>query len=110
MTTGSLVNLIYTEATPKIPTVGMGATMCGWTDRHAATIIKVTPKSVTVQRDNATRVDPNGMSETQGYTYTRNPQGETEVYRLNKKGQYRGTGGHGGVIFGIREEYYDFSF
>lgn len=106
--TGSLINHVATTAKGPIPEVGMGATICGWSDRHAGTIIKVTPKTVTVQQDIATRVDKNGMSESQQYTYKPNPDGATTTYRLTKHGFYRFKGT--GVVIGLRDEFYDFSF
>lgn len=65
--TGSVTNHILSRATigqPE-PTVGMGATLLGWTDRHACTIVEVSMERdrivVTVQEDNAKRTDSNGM-------------------------------------------------
>lgn len=42
--TNSLINHLYSRGTigQPAPKVGMGATMLGWTDRHAGTITKVT--------------------------------------------------------------------
>ena len=42
--------------------VGDGVTICLWSDRHAATVIKVTKSSVTVRQDKAT-LDPNFKPE-----------------------------------------------
>ena len=44
--TGSLINHLYSRMTinePE-PTVGMGVTMLGWTDREAGTIVEVNMK------------------------------------------------------------------
>ena len=108
--TGSLVNHVMSGSTNQPPTVGMGATILGWTDRHAATVVKVSPngKTVTVQQDTATRVDQNGMSDAQSYTFKPNPSGTLQTFRLTKKG-WRSPGG-GYVTFGHRSEYYDYSF
>lgn len=105
--TGSLINHVMAKESLK-PEIGMGATILCWTDRHAATIIKITPKSVTVQRDKATRTDKNGMSENQDYTYERNENGAIEIFRLTKRG-WRNKSGEG-LRIGTRREYYDYSF
>lgn len=43
-----------TTLTPATVKVGDGVTINLWSDRHAATVIKVTAKTVTVRRDKAT--------------------------------------------------------
>lgn len=98
---------LYSRATPE-PEIGMGATILCWTDRHAGTIVRVTPTQVHVQRDKATRIDQNGMSETQGYSYEPNPDAPIEVFRKTKKG-YRNSAGNG-LLIGRRDAYYDYSF
>lgn len=107
--TGSLVNHMYSRETigAPAPTVGMGATMLGWSDRHGATIVKVTPKTVHVQRDHAQRTDSNGISEAQTWVFTPNPNASVEVYRLTKRGWRAGSSS---LAIGYRSEYYDFSF
>lgn len=81
--------------------VGDGITLCGYSDSEAYTVIKVTPKSVTMQRDKATLL--NGMNSgeedalvmheggfvghvegTQRYSYERDPNGYIEVARMKK--------------------------
>lgn len=106
--TGSLMNHIYSTPTEQAPEVGMGATVLCWTDRHAGTIIKVTPAQIHVQHDIATRVDKNGMSESQQYEYAPDPNGRVDVFRMTKRG-WRNTSGNG-LAIGIRQQYYDFSF
>jgi hypothetical protein len=105
--TGSLINHVMSRESVK-PEIGMGATILCWSDRHAATIIKMTPKSVTVQRDKAIRTDKNGMSESQDYTYERNENGSISTFRLTKRG-WRNKSGEG-LRIGDRREYYDYSF
>ena len=65
--TGSLVNHLMGRTAAPTPTIGMGATILGYTDRHAATIVDVskTGKVVWIRQDKATRIDSNGMSEAQ---------------------------------------------
>jgi hypothetical protein len=82
--------------------VGDGATLCGYSDRNAYTVIKVTPQSITIQRDKATLLNgfksgepdaltftPGGFSgHTEGvqrYSYERNPNGEICVARMTKR-------------------------
>ena len=102
------MNHIYSAATQLTPTVGMGATILCWTDRHAGTIVKVTRTQVHVQRDTATRVDANGMSEAQDYKYAADPTGTVEVFRMTRKG-YRNSAGNG-LLIGSRRAYHDYSF
>lgn len=97
------------------PQVGMGATICHWTDRTACTIISVSTsgREVRVQYDHAKRIDKNGMSECQDYEYSPNPEGCVSTFTLRKNGRFvekgsdmRGTG----LGVGFRNQYYDYSF
>lgn len=106
--TGSLVNHLYSEESSLKPEIGMGATILYWIDRHAATIVKVTPTQIHVQRDKATRTDNNGMSESQEYTYEADVLAPVEIFRKTKRG-YRDSRGNG-LRIGSRKEYYDYSF
>lgn len=97
------------------PEVGMGATICLWTDRHAATVIKVSPsgREVTVQHDHARLTNKDGIYGNQTYEYSPNPDGPTEVFTLRKNGRYTRKGEEmGGTTLhvGDRREYYDPSF
>ena len=130
--TASMTNHIMSRAVigqPE-PTVGMGATILCWTDRHAATIVEVffagKGKSgphlyVKVQEDKATRTDQNGMSEMQRYEYAPNPQGRIYTFRREKNGAWtpvvfsekakRWCKVEGeGLRIGERAKYHDFSF
>lgn len=67
-----------------IPYVGMGATQFVGSDRYPYTVIEVTDRDhVVVQRDQYKRTDSNGLSESQEYEYTSDPQGQTHsiVYK-----------------------------
>lgn len=102
--------------------VGDGVTVNLWSDRHAATVIKVTPCTVTVQYDKATLSPdfkpewiPGGFAghcvnqDEQTYTYERNPNGRIEKYHWsNKYGSY-GTPGNLSLSKG-RHEFYDYNF
>lgn len=123
--TGSLTNHLLSRAVigqPE-PTVGMGATILSWTDRHAGTIIKVWKERgmrlVEVQEDFAERTDSNGMSECQDYAYTPNPAGLVTTFGffktgwanvyLAETGRYRKSGSYG-LRIGERDKHHDFSF
>lgn len=109
--TGSLVNAIMSNGNDIEPTIGMGATELCWSDRHPLTVIDIskTGKTITLQKDNAKRIDKSGMSESQNYEYSRNPNGVIYKARKNSKGQWKIIGGHR-ILLGKREEYFDFSF
>jgi hypothetical protein len=108
--TGSVVNhLLSGTVGEPTPTVGMGATVLLWTDRHAATVVKVTRCTVSVQRDKATRTNPEaGMSESQSYSYEPDPTATVEVFRKTKAGWRSASGRH--LRIGDRREYHDYSF
>lgn len=122
--TGSLMNHLYSRMVvgEPMPYVGMGATLLSWTDRDPATIVEVNlaKKYIVVQRDEAVRVDSNGMSESQEYEFTPNPNAPRMIYKKNRKGiwkrhEFNERGrlvlAHGqGLRIGERDKYYDFSF
>ncbi|HEY1153473.1 MAG TPA: hypothetical protein VGE73_06440, partial [Pseudolabrys sp.] len=64
MRTNSLFNLLAADAAA-LPAIGDGATIAGWTDRKACTVIYAEGDTIIVQRDNADRTDTNGMSDCQ---------------------------------------------
>jgi hypothetical protein len=91
------------------PTVGSGATLVMWSDTHAYTVSRVSAsgKSFWMKRDNAERVDHNGMSDSQDYRYTPQPDAPEEHVRMTKRGwMCRGQL----VRVGYRREYYDYTF
>lgn len=94
------------------PEVGMGVTVSVGSDRYPGTIIQVTQngKRIVFQYDDYKRTDNNGMSESQTYEFTPNPNGKTEIATLRKDGRFRITGGKTPVWVGTRDAYYDFSF
>lgn len=107
--TGSLINHVMSQSHgATMPQVGMGATICGWSDRHAATIVKVTECQIYVQRDRVIRTDSNGMSESQHYDYAADPLAPVEIFRRTKRG-WRNKGGRS-LSIGHRSEFYDYSF
>lgn len=89
--TASLMNHLMSRSTNGAPEpeVGMGATILGWTDRHAATVISWDGKILRVQRDKATRIDTLGMTDAQGYEYERDPEGCVYDYKRDRSGKWR---------------------
>jgi hypothetical protein len=122
---GSLTNRLMESPTTIKAEIGMGATLTSYTDRTAGTVVEVFTKNgktfVVVQEDNAERTDDNGMSESQEYAYTPNPNGSKHTYRQEENGQYVGvkfnektkrwakTDGLG-LCLGHRDEHYDYNF
>ena len=120
--TGSLsshVMSLQTEGQPE-PTVGMGATLLGWTDRYAATVTMIEAGIVTVQEDYAKRVDANGMSDVQTYEYTPDARGLVHHYcfrnnfweavQLNERTKRWVRKDGYGLRLGERCHYYDYSY
>jgi hypothetical protein len=120
---GNLMNRLMEGKQPVEPEVGMGATMTSYSDRHAGTIIeKLANGVIAVQEDKAKRIDNNGMSDSQSYEYTANPNGAISYFRKNKDGRWvqvylnSATGrwkifdGGNGLRLGERDKFYDFSF
>jgi len=123
---GSLVNYIQSRSVIGAPEpfVGMPATILFFSDREPATVIEIfelrKAKHVVLQADDYKRVDNNGLSESQEYVYTANPNGSKYTFRmarnglwknvfLNAEGKYERCG-ETGLYLGKRERYYDFSF
>lgn len=98
------------------PTIGEGATISFYSDRKAGTVIAVSPsgKHITIQLDDAVRIDNNGMSESQTYEFTPNTNNGTLDFSLRKDGRFHEVGAkmyEGARCFiGNRSAYYDFSF
>ena len=112
METGSFLNSVMGGSNRALePEVGMGCTILCWTDRHAATVVEVrSATTIVVQQDHARRVDKNGMSESQKYEYTPNPEATREVFTRRKDGRWKKRGGGYTLMLGERMEYHDFSF
>ena len=118
MQTGSLINLLTASKTRGQPTPepGMGATLLMWSDRHAYTIdtVSASGKRLTARRDNATRTDDGGMTDSgQTYDFSYNPDAAPETFSLRVNGRWirSGEGLNGTVLrIGERYKYHDFSF
>lgn len=92
------------------PEVGMGATIYHWSDRTAATIIQVSGKRIVLQEDSAIRTDKNGMSESQSYDYSPDPNGRLWFATLRKDGNWKVSKSTEIVGIGHRRQYHDYSF
>lgn len=110
--TANVISSFLGAAKQPEPKVGMGATILMWTDRHAGTIgwVSASGAKIVVQEDKATRVDKNGMSDSQEYAYEPDPDGRTWVFTRRRDGKYREKGGRTGLLLGHRRKYHDFSF
>lgn len=98
-----------------IPEVGMGATHRVGSDSYPYTIVEVvSDKKIIVQQDAARRTDSNGLSESQEYEYTRNPDSPKIVVTKRKDGRWRRQGESitSTMTFslGVRRMYQDPSF
>jgi hypothetical protein len=114
MAYGSLNNLLLAGSASQAPAVGMGATILGWTDRYAATIVEVskTKHRVGVKRDKVKRLDSNGQSESQRWLCVPDPNNPVEYFSRRKDGSYAAVGSRSAcrLRIGERNHYYDFSF
>lgn len=115
--TGSLINHVMSGNGTLVPEAGMGCTILGWTDRHAATIVEIKRdgKLIGIRQDDAKRVDQNGMSEDQTYEYSPNPAAPIQWFSWRPQAQRfcevgARTGEGRGLRIGSRNEYHDFSF
>lgn len=113
--TGSLINHVLSTSAPVEPKAGIGATLCLWTDRHAYTVTWVGPsgKTLLATRDKATRIDNNGMSDAQTYSYQTVEDAERVKFTLRSNGRWVRQGetkGGATLALGYRKEYYDHSF
>lgn len=117
MRTASLHHHITSDAAPTpeaMPAVNTGATLLAWTDRYAATVVRVTPRRIEVRQDNVKRVDSNGRSESQKWQCTPNPEGMLTVFTRRKDGKFYERGAKIGkgykLVLGTRDHYSDPSF
>jgi hypothetical protein len=109
---GSLVHAISNQTRSLKPEVGMGVTELMYSDRHPYTIVAIlSDKKIQVKPCTSTRIDKNGCSEVQEYTYETYEPSPPITLRLNKHGRWKQAGQPDGSTFliGKREEYYDFT-
>jgi hypothetical protein len=108
---GSLQNLLAGNAQSAPPVAGEGATVLWWSDRHAATVLRVSPsgKTAWVREDRAIRTDAHGMSDSQSYRYEPDPAGREHVAHRKRDGRWQTLGGQR-IQFGARDHYHDYAF
>jgi hypothetical protein len=107
---GSIVNRMMEGNSPIEPQVGMGATELMHSDREPYTIVEIkSPRRIIVQADDSKRIDSNGMSESQQYEYTPNPNG-SKVELIKTKYGWKQFKGSTRFMIGERNKYYDYSF
>jgi len=96
----------------KSPKIGMGATIQLWSDRIAGTIVRITKtkKTIFIQEDAASRIDRNGISESQRYEYTPNSKGNVYRASLRKYGRFRVSKTNELVSIRVRRKFYDYFF
>jgi hypothetical protein len=131
MTANLISNIHVASSAARTPEVGMGATICYYTDRHAGTIVAVRTgkggavREFDVREDIVTRTDSHGMSDAQSYTYAPGPEdAPVRTWRLDRNGQWRHlftdpTTGRQRmesvryglkVAIGIRDHFHDYTF
>lgn len=92
--------------------IGAGATICYHSDCSPATVIRILQngKKIIIQEDKYTRLDKNGWSELQQYSYEPDSEGTIHVATLRSDGRYRITKSQTVVTIGVRRRYWDPSF
>ena len=118
--TGSLTNWMMSSGSKSFPVVGAGATEFGWTDRYAYEVLSVSAdgKQCVIVRLDAKRTDTLGMTDSgQEYEYSINPKRkpETLYFKWNAWRRYQPDNWEHKypkitIRFGIKDEYYEFSF
>lgn len=95
-----------------IANIGDGATIYVGSDCYAATVIKVTARTIVLQSDNAAPADDYEYYGNQSYNFSPNINGLTDTFTLRKDGRLymKGTEmGRGGIrcTIGSRRKYTD---
>jgi hypothetical protein len=101
--------------------IGDGATIQMYSDRRAATIIKISPsgKTIAIQEDHAEllnrnelKINPGGFSANiqggQKYSFKPDIYGTIRRARKRKDGKWYSQGNR--IIIGERQHFYDFNF
>lgn len=125
--TGSLINhMIAGAGTLSEIKAGTPATLLSWSDRSPGTVFRVfkvaSSTIVEVREDIYTRIDKNGMSESQEYEYKIDVNGSKSFWKIDKNGnvcrmyinketgRWNKTKTGCSIAFGRRERFYDFTF
>lgn len=116
---GSVINRMAEQRPSQEIFEGMGATQYLYSDRNAYEVVKViNQKHCFIRRVDAIRTDNNGMSECQEYRFESNEHYRLieMVYRYHAWYELRIFNGQkiyekwDGLVFGVQEEYFDYSF
>jgi len=126
---GSFINHLASNSKHvfKVPEIGDGVTFYQWSDRSAGTVTGVFNKVfgdsliIQVNNDKATRIDSNGMSDSQTYSYETDYNGHVIFFRWSeKKSQWQAVeknekgrwvlSGERSISIGNRDAYHDYSF
>ena len=111
---GSLTNRIEENYNAIQPTVGMGVTEYGWSDRYPYTIIEVVnERTLRIQEDQAKLPKGDSIFGRQDWIITPNPNGHIITITKRKNGKWKELGrSQGSNTFGIgrRTKYHDPSF
>jgi hypothetical protein len=126
MQVGSLINHLAVNSKHlfNMPVIGTGVTFYSWSDRSAGTVVEIfdlSKKIIEIKHDTAIRIDNNGMSDCQNYSYEMDINSRSVFYRWSdKKSQWQGVEkndkgrwvlSHGQPIsVGNRDAHYDYSF
>ena len=112
---GSLQNRLAEMTKQPKPEIGMFATEMLWSDRKPYEIVAIKDeRHITVRGLDWKRTDHNGISESQEYEYTSNPENHKCELFLTKNGRWvERIDRHYGCttfVLGFAERYYDPSF
>src|SRR3990167_643851 len=88
MLQGNIFNRLDERRKAGSPTVGMGATILMYSDRHAATIVDLHNNRVAIQEDHSIRTDSKGQCDSQSYSYERDTSKPFRWFSLRKNGRY----------------------
>ena len=77
---GSVYNRIAENMKMPAPQIGMGVTQLLYTDRHPFEVIEIlSEKKIKIREMKAQRIDHNGISDCQEYSYHHKPDGEVKT-------------------------------
>lgn len=108
--TNSLINDLMSNTT-RVPTVGMGATRLGWTDRYPYTIVEViNERRIVVQADNYRVIRGSAHDGSAEYEYTPDIDAPLITVTKRKDGKWREMGRSNLFTIGERSRYYDPTF
>lgn len=95
-----------------VPEIGMGATVRYWSDCKPYTIVRIskTGLKIRLQEDKSYRIDNNGMSDVQEYTYQPDSNGGHVTAFRRRDGNYYLAGSKKSITLGVRRKFHDYCF